>query len=131
MDKVTVSLPPGHIAMLDLMADRLGRSRSSVLQDILTRSFENVTMESLDRSLPPPGATKPLPRSNRRRRTAKTVHEPQFRAKRGRPSADRKIRFGYAACSCGWTSDVLVSEKMALSRAATHVRHQTTGTAVR
>lgn len=129
MSKITVSLSPAHINMLDLMADRLNRSRSSVVQDILTKSFENITPESLDRHLPPPGATKRLsrPSPGRRRRQIGPKHEAQFRLKPGRPPREGKTRFGYPACVCGWTTDVLASEKMALSRAATHVRHQTGG----
>lgn len=124
--KVTVSLPQGHVNMLDLMADRLNRSRSSVIQDILTKSFENVTVESLDKHLPPPGATKPLrqPPPGARRSPRDPKHVAQFRPKRGRPRRGDKIRFGYPACSCGWTTEVLASEKMAMSRAASHVRHQ-------
>lgn len=119
--KLTHVLSASNVDRLEVLAEHFKSSRSAVLDDLLTSMLDKTFADLLGT----PTAKRPKNRTGRPRRpisTAVVAHTPGFKPKRGRPRADG-IRFGYAVCTCGWSSTELRSEGASLRNAATHARH--------
>lgn len=117
--QVSISVPRVVVDRVDLLATASGQTRSKIMTELLIEGLPKGSDDMVVSRLQ--FDDKPEPRKPGRRAAPK-VHAPKFIPRRGRPRAGSTMRFGLAACECGWRSENEASERAALRNAATHVR---------